>query len=412
MRIKRLGIAVLFCLASGLAGCSRCCGSGPPNPDVVGESVHKVACFAKHGMPSITMLGNVDCKPEGCGVNGVWLGRELAFRELHISPLRENAQHLTVQSFHKDGTAMKLDVQGQELIGLVGQQKRTRGDLVGAQLELSRTKTVTRVNQQGKQVVEVIGHDSYTVTITAVADDKSFFAKCTDVGACPSADPKAPIIYSFDAVSNSDGCEVQLCQPGLDPDASSITGRAVIFRGDLYGNEADPETDQHVVRNSPTDPKDVESDTFNFACIGTALSKQHLLRHTVASQALVSLEARQAMLRALTGDYCGNGSAFTVDGLALGIGFKSSTYKPIPESDLTNAATIDAMWDKDGARCLGVPRLARVPAAGTAKDIGDHIKASCTSKVFTDCTQPPPTMATLDGPTAPAPASHVLTGNP
>lgn len=150
------------------------------------------------------------------------------------------------------------------------------------------------------------------------------------------------------------GC-VELCKPGLTDD-TTLSGTAVMFRGDSYDDNT------FAVSNS-TD------DSFNIACYGTVISKMHFLRHTSAAMgtAAFPVTQRQAMLRMLTGDYCGNGHSFTSEGHPIRIGFGHAAFQPRsefqPDVGLGSARSLDAMWRTDGTRasCIGAPRLSDVP---------------------------------------------------
>ena len=75
-----------------------------------------------------------DCEPQGCGVNGAWLGQQLKFRELHLQPGQENQQRLAITSFTgADGERLRLGFAPDKLDEVVGYP--ARGEPVrGAQL--------------------------------------------------------------------------------------------------------------------------------------------------------------------------------------------------------------------------------------------------------------------------------------
>lgn len=147
--------------------------------------------------------------------------------------------------------------------------------------------------------------------------------------------------------------------------------------------------------------------------------KLHLLRHTAASQDeqhTTTLGQRQAVLRMLTGDYCGIGYPFTVNGHPLRYTFAQPWEPRYPAlfGDQVKVVAIDALWDPSGARCIGTPRLG-------AEHRGE-IEARC-GHTLDDCAvlaEAPPaqvrdsassavvTVSTLIGPAA----SYALSANP
>ena len=119
----------------------------------------------------------------------------------------------------------------------------------------------------------------------------------------------------------------------------SIKGMAVIFRGDRYDEKA-----KTVNETGGTDT------WFNIACAGTTVAKMHLLRHTWAGnrdgRRPTSENQRQAVLKMLVADYCGNGKPFTVDGHPLVYAYNKAWE---PSVDFTTAASLDAVWNASHA---------------------------------------------------------------
>jgi hypothetical protein len=122
---------------------------------------------------------------------------------------------------------------------------------------------------------------------------------------------------------------------------------ALIFRGDRYDARA----------------KTISLDAgswFNLACAGTAASKLHLLRHTTAGTDVnhrTTLGERHAMLKMLTADYCGNGTSYTEDGVALLYADHQGWHPAgidlgIPEQ----RKRLEAIWNERGAVCIDTPR--------------------------------------------------------
>lgn len=93
------------------------------------------------------------------------------------------------------------------------------------------------------------------------------------------------------------------------------------------------------------------------ACAGSAAAKMALLGYGpnarfVASTPPPSVDRRQATLKMLTADYCGDGHSYTVDGTPLDWENSAGT---VGRYDVPSA--LEAIWTADGARCLDTPRL-------------------------------------------------------
>ena len=109
----------------------------------------------------------------------------------------------------------------------------------------------------------------------------------------------------------------------------------------------------------------VNDDSFTFACMGFALAKCVTLGYPPWTQGKVcddegngnncvktTLAAHhQACVRALRADYCGDGTSYTVDGVALNL------YDGIGIRLDSEDWAIEAEWDDAGARCVVSERL-------------------------------------------------------
>lgn len=137
------------------------------------------------------------------------------------------------------------------------------------------------------------------------------------------------------------------------PAESSQTGEvwtknfeAMLFTGDRYDGR------KKVVTAASYDEA---RRWFNVGCAGSVLAKLHLNRHTTASSDddhRTHLEERQALLKMYTGDFCGEGYAFTEAGTPLHwenlFGWRKLDG---------NEVGFEAWWDARGARCLTEHRL-------------------------------------------------------
>jgi hypothetical protein len=152
------------------------------------------------------------------------------------------------------------------------------------------------------------------------------------------------------------GNENFLCRAERDPNPSltgSYKNSAIIFIGDQYDpkRKAVAKSDKHW---------------FNLACAGTAIYKMHMLRHTEAGKTTgksTDFDQRTAMLKAIVADYCGDGKAWTGDGTPLDWTDAQAFFPdpPLPNV-IARKSDVEAIWSKNGALCLNIPRrLPKIP---------------------------------------------------
>ena len=328
-----------------------------------------------------TIGGGDDCPSSGCGQNGVWLGDGVPFRTLHLSRFRHNEVNLAILQFqgppasHGQRENLTLKVDGDVL-----HPEHQPIVQAGSRLLLGPPET-----PDGPRLAP-----TYALTITKVHDSDFWVART------PGSAPEKFPVYEFSATDLTNDCPVQVCEPGLDSESdttNNLFGTAVIFRGDYY-DEA------YTVRITP--PTDYDDDVFNISCNGTDLSKLHRFRHTSAAKILPGdpppppVDERQTLLRLLSADYCGAGHPFTHNGVPLNLafdpmmGFNSATASMTPGSGFRltppfAAHSVEAMWDKNGATCIGDPRL------GTSPEWRAKIKETCRlfHRTVPDCVMPP-----------------------
>jgi hypothetical protein len=126
--------------------------------------------------------------------------------------------------------------------------------------------------------------------------------------------------------------------PNQDPMLGMLPHETLIFAGDRI----DPET--------MTTSKQADYAWLNFGCAGHTLAKLHLTRNTITSQPTPDWARRQAMLKLLVADYCGNGQPMTIPKTPLRWKTELVPYFPTPKE-------IEARWTENGASCLSNPRL-------------------------------------------------------
>lgn len=138
----------------------------------------------------------------------------------------------------------------------------------------------------------------------------------------------------------------------------------------------------------------IDNSWFNLGCAGSTLAKMALTGHTEGSRNagtfITDLKERQAMLKLLTGDYCGDGTPFTVAGQRLSWadhhGWMKLAVVPLER---------EARWNHDGPVCLDEPRVDVQPTAlaiatfGLAPPIYDQMQAYCPLKVPPPCAGTP-----------------------
>lgn len=109
-----------------------------------------------------------------------------------------------------------------------------------------------------------------------------------------------------------------------------------------------------------------QSGWITLACAGSAAAKMALLgygphaRFTDGS-APASVAERQATLKMITADYCGDGESYTVNGTPVAWENQDGTVLPDAADDL---GLREAVWTEHGARCLDTPRLVEKSEVG------------------------------------------------
>jgi hypothetical protein len=127
-----------------------------------------------------------------------------------------------------------------------------------------------------------------------------------------------------------------------DPDALAVT----LISGEIYRR------DEKVV--IPEQPGWV-----TLACEDEAVFKMKLMNYGPSDDfdngAPASPDQRQATIKMITADYCGTGESFTAQGTPL---LWKNAGETVSTGNLPPGAAIEARWDRNGAVCLGRPRLA------------------------------------------------------
>jgi hypothetical protein len=151
----------------------------------------------------------------------------------------------------------------------------------------------------------------------------------------------------------------------LYPDVSSVVG----FRNVCNGNLTDILATAATVLGGETydlDSKTVVPDQdrwLTIACAGSAAAKLRLLGYGPQSDFdgegnPASVDQRQATLKMITADYCGDGHSYTANGTPLQWENAEGTVQPPGAT-----GPREAVWSADGALCLDHPRIAGTAVA-------------------------------------------------
>jgi hypothetical protein len=159
-----------------------------------------------------------------------------------------------------------------------------------------------------------------------------------------------------------------------------------------------------------------QAGSFLIGCAGHAIAKQHLTGHTKAASHYLlwttTINQRTANLKMLTGDYCGNGNAFTVAGEKIKWQDQWGYYNTVNDSSvLPIQRVLEARWDENGATCLNEPRVDYKPNEPTASNAFPNGVAPELEPIAGWCTgsfpKPPPCTGTY----ADMQGAHVISVN-
>ena len=242
----------------------------------------------------------------------VWATR--SFHELNLHGL-PNAAGFAVAGIRKGETQYDVEVQGSEVSALPHGRRGLRltgAMLIGLVIDLR--------DENGAQ---------YALQVAGTGTMTHWAAPLSPV-------PTYRLTYTTSATVSNPLC-------------TTANNEAILFAGDRYDG----------ARRTVTATGAAAEGWFNVACAGTALAKMFLLRHTQASQlAPTTAGERQALLKMLTADVCGDGHSFTVQGQPLyWADAKRITRFP-------NAPWhLEAIWNEHGAVCMEQPRRPELAAA-------------------------------------------------
>lgn len=160
-------------------------------------------------------------------------------------------------------------------------------------------------------------------------------------------------VVAYKAIYYNQNVAMSLC-PSANPENQWFT----LIADELY----DPVTHQITQVDN----------AFTIACVGEAAAKLKLLDYHPRGTIQSSPEQRQATLRMITADYCGDGTSFTVAGKHVAWRNASGTVEPPYAENV-----LEAKWGPEGAICLDNPREVSLA------DVLDHCEIpSCEGKDF------------------------------
>ena len=300
MRHSKCNLSSVFTALLTLAGLAGCDGSETDTEE------------------STFRLGGYQCPRWQCGTNTSEINGK-SFQELHLGGQPNSSGIALVGFLPVTGLLLgwKLGVEGDELVargGLFGNSTLRGAQLVGSTilLKLDGTLTLPVVIAGYEQV------DSWASNGQPVAAYSLIYADLTQ-----------PLL-------TRSVCKGTL----LDPLQASV----VILAGERYDLE-----DKTVIPN--------QTNWITLACAGSAAAKMSLLGYGPHAKfddgtQPASVDRRQATLKMITADYCGDGTSYTADGTELD--WENQTGTVLPEGAV---GPIEAIWTEEGAVCLDTPRL-------------------------------------------------------
>jgi len=264
--------------------------------------------------------GNV-CPVWRCGYNAAEVnGRSL--QELHLGGLA-NGDGVRIIGYVPPPLVLlggyTLGVEGDELVARRGASKLSRQQLIGSII-----------------TVQAPGQLPVLVTIAGYSSVPSWAAGGEPIAAYTLLYPDLGQLLATRNV-----CTGSL----LDPLTSAVT----ILGGETYNGVS------KTVNAGQTG-------WFTLACAGSAAAKLKLLGYGPQSKfpgtpLPASVARRQATLKMITADYCGEGHSYTANGTAV---VWENSAGTVNSSDLHTPDEVEAVWTADGALCLDATRIAGI----------------------------------------------------
>ncbi len=270
----------------------------------------------------------IDCDPWICGSNSPIIDT-YRFHELNTRGL-PNDEGFSVVSLLQGSMSYQLLVQHGRIIGRSGSIHIHGAALQGAEIRL-------RHNPTGR---------TFPVRIHRVGTVQTF----ARLGGTPRVLETYELEWGYMNGNAPPTGWRNLCShipARTSPDVLGMnTSHALVFEG------------ERIDRDAKTIDPVIDPSWFNIGCAGHALAKLAINGHTEAGKQAYGFQTtipeRQAFLKMLAGDYCGNGMVFTVAGQPLQWmdwhGYTQYTMAPFN-------LELEARWGPDGATCLNTPRV-------------------------------------------------------
>lgn len=246
---------------------------------------------------------------------------------LNLTPGVPNAQGFAIDRFELGGLVHSFNVSRGRITARWGFILRQGQQLVGGRLWLRR------------------GAKQYVVRITAVVN-APFWARLDPLGPYDQFEA-----YHFDWTDVINGIPndrfTNVCDKAMLPrDTRDLMNAPNFVTGTFEGDVIDPYRRR---------VNSVDTGQFNLGCAGHTIFKMQQMGHLYTSQFKgfnTTEDERTTIMKALGGDYCGGGYAFTVPGMEL-------TWQDDRGwmSWASPVSVIEARWDRNGATCLEIPRV-------------------------------------------------------
>jgi hypothetical protein len=293
----------------------------------------------------------ITCPGWWCGSNSPVIDNR-GFHELNEDGLPEPEHGFRLVDYRKNGASYALDVRNGKLTGIGSPS-------VG---------TISGQSLLGSYMIVKNGGLTYAIAVFGVTP-VDYWA---DNGAVPKKQVESYLLNWTAVDANGDFFPYMRWQnvcsnPPSETAESTLhmnANNTLLFEGDRV--EAATKRDNAV---------DTTGKWFNFGCAGHALAKMYLTGHVEAAKVDgydTTLDERTTILKMFSGDYCGDGTPFTVAGQKLGWMDHRGWMTYDPQNP---PLSIEARWYAGGARCLTVPRVAANPTTLSTQVFPGNIKS-------------------------------------
>ena len=320
------------------------------------------------------------CAEYMCGTNSPQIA-EFGFYELNLP--------------RSPGTPGLPNNVGLQVIGFVKGNHTYVPTVFAGRLTASRTSAT-----QPDAPITISGGELIGGWFSLQAGRRQFRLRVSDVGSVdswaqpPSDSPRVVLesyLLDWSELAGTTWTEFRNIQPDTttaSTDALTMTApyerHTLLFEGDRID----------AVRKLDTG---IDTSWINLGTAGSALAKLALTGHTEAARNAgtfdTTLAERQAMLKLLVADYCGDGTPFTVAGQPLQWRDDRATMSlAAPSTDADAPLVLEARWTAAGAACLDQPRVdVHWTALGEqifGADIYGQIQAHCPAQMPPPCADP------------------------